>query len=163
MLRHESSNPRDLQGGSSRRAPKLIVVTVIVFGIGTLVAMCVFQGSTVRDYVERLLLWVRGGVLIMPTPGSYRKGENVDIDAGNIEVVDLLRFIAGSTGKPIIVYAPQRQCLNEKITVSARMNDVSASAALMILTGSGFEAKEARLYGGAYVLALRQARCALEY
>jgi hypothetical protein len=128
-----------------------VTITAATLGVGVTVALVVTRWGAVRDQCEERWLRLTGNVVILPNPG-VRIGEAVDIDAGDIEVARVLRFIANSTGRAIIVTAPLRECLSNTITVASRMNDVSSEVGLAILRANRFEVRYSRLLRGAYAL-----------
>jgi hypothetical protein len=128
-----------------------VTIAAAVLGAGVVVVLVVAHWSTVRQHCEECWLRLTGNVVILPNPGS-RIGETVDINAGDIEVAEILRFITNATGRAIIATTPIRECLSNTITVASRMNDVSAEVGLAILRANRFEVMYSRLLRGAYAL-----------
>lgn len=144
----------------NRRARRVTMAAALA-GAGVLAALGVLYADAVREELERFRIRLAGGIVILPAPGS-RAGEVVDIDAGDIKVVDLLRFIADSTSRAIIVDAVQRKCLGNTITLATRMNDVSAAVGMMILEANRFGFAERTFRRGSHVLTSREPICALD-
>ena len=129
-------------------------MTAALAGAGVIAALGVVHGD-----VELWRIRLAGGVVILPAAGS-RPGALVDIHAGDIDVGDIVRFIADSTGRAIIVEADLRQCLRSTITMATRMDDVTAAIAMQILEANRFAFAER--FGRCFYLLKSEAFCTLD-
>ena len=88
-------------------------------------------------------------------------GERVDIDAGEIEVLDFIRFLADYTGLPVIVDSSNQQALKNMITIASRMNDVSGEIVTAILQANRFLVSRRVLPSGDEILSIEPAQAAV--
>jgi type II secretion system protein D len=94
-------------------------------------------------------------------PRSDRVGERVDIDAGEIEVLDFIKFLADYTGLPVIVDSSNQQALKNMITIASRMNDVSGEIVTAILQANRFLVSRRVLPSGDEILSIEPAQAAV--
>ena len=88
-----------------------------------------------------VVLWrvrLEGGAVLWPECGSLRDGV-VHIEDGEIPTVGFLQFIADSSGRPIVVDARYRGCLESTIVISGEIERADSRFVLAILRTSGLE------------------------
>jgi hypothetical protein len=140
----------------AKRRARLATMAAALAGVGVIAALLVLHGREMGLWRIRLA----GDRVIVPAPGS-RPGETVGIEPGDIVVEDILRFIADSTGRAIIVEAGMRECLRSTITMATRMDDVTAAIAMRILEANRFAFVDRGFPGGFWELSPGRPGCGL--
>ena len=79
-----------------------------------------------------------GGNQVVIEPQSPVGGGRIDISAGDIEVLEFLKFLATYTQLPLIVDTRNQQALKTTITIAADMVNVDAEIVIAILRTNGF-------------------------
>jgi type II secretion system protein D len=88
---------------------------------------------------------------ILPRSVEF-KGERVKIAAGDIEVLEFLRFLADYTGLPVIVDSRNQQVLKTSITIAAPLESVTGDIVTALLKANGFLITRQLLPSGEEVL-----------
>ena len=127
----------------------------VALGIGVLAVLGV---TSKREIVEGWHLWKLGlrkgeggSYVVMPRCAEFA-GEPVRILAGDIEFIEIFRFLADYNGLPVYVRGPEVFWLHNSITMAAPMNDVTGTIATAILKANGFPVTRGTLAGGKAVL-----------
>lgn len=87
-----------------------------------------------------------------------RRGVPVSIDAGDIPVLELLRFLADYTGLPVLLDTSERIDGGLKVAVAAPIAEADDEVVKAILEANQFRVEERELPGGQVVLGLSSRR-----
>ena len=88
---------------------------------------------------------------ILPKSGDW-KGERVDIAAGQIDVLEFLRFLADYTGLPVIVDSTNPQLQTQSLLIAAPMFNITADIVIALLKANKFLVTREKLTSGEVVL-----------
>jgi type II secretion system protein D len=96
---------------------------------------------------------------ILPRAAEFQK--LVNIEAGDIEVLDFIRFLADYTGLPVIVDSSNQQALRQTITIATRMEDVTGDIVAAILQANRFLVSRRVLPSGQEILSIEPSQAAV--
>ncbi len=74
---------------------------------------------------------------ILPRSPEWKAGR-VDISAGEIEVLEFIRFLADYTGLPVIIDSTNQQAQQQKILIAAPMKGVTAEIVIALLQANRY-------------------------
>jgi len=102
-----------------------------------------------------------GGDQVVIEPQGPVGGGRIDISAGDIEVLEFLKFLATYTQMPLIVDTRNQQALKTTITIAADMVNVNDEIVIAILRTNGFLVTRFTLPSGREVLQVEPQQAAV--
>jgi hypothetical protein len=128
----------------------------MALGVGVLAVLGI---TSKREIVEGWHLWKlglrggEGGIYVVVPRSAEFAGEPVRILAGDIELLEILRFLSDFSGLPIYVRASHLSWLQNTITIAAPIDAVTGNIGAALLKANGFPVTlDTLTYGKAVVL-----------
>jgi hypothetical protein len=95
-------------------------------------------------------------ILIVKAPSEILRGESINVESGQLPLMDLLRLISGLTGLPVYSHIDQSSVEKRGLRLLSGLNDVNPSIVMALLEVNGLPLVETSLPGEASALVLSE-------